>query len=57
MFDDVAMDARAAKLMGVVDALNQQHGMDTVQLGGRRHPSQMGHARGQSHAKEHGQLG
>ena len=33
LFDDVAVDARAAKLMGVVDALNRQHGRDTVQLG------------------------
>ena len=33
LFDDVAVDARAAKLMGVLDALNQKHGRDTVQLG------------------------
>lgn len=33
LFDDGAGDVRAVKLMGVVDALNRQHGRDTVQLG------------------------
>lgn len=33
LFDDEAGDVRTAKLMGVVDALNRQHGRDTVQLG------------------------
>ena len=33
LFDDAAVDVRAARLMGVLDALNQKHGRDTVQLG------------------------
>lgn len=33
LFDDMAVIERAARLMGVVDALNRQHGRDTVQLG------------------------
>lgn len=33
LFDDGAGDVRAAKLMGVLDALNRHHGRDTVQMG------------------------
>lgn len=57
MFHGMAMIERAARLMGALDALNRQHGRGYHCNWGGRHAGQMGHARGQAHAKVHDQLG